>query len=299
MKIIQHFLIGTTVLCTVVGSYSCQQSGGEQTGSEFIPDMAHSIAYEANVYTDYSLNSFEEVSVASRWELAQPRLPVAGTIARGYSGIGISDEVFTSAEEAVAYTINKMKDHGGISYAPNGSVPYYFPDTEDGRNLAIQQIKFNPFPITKDGIARGQELYTIYCGSCHGDKGDGDGYLVRDPGGKYPAQPANFMLDGFINSSNGRYYHAIMFGINMMGSHADKLSYEERWQVIHYIRMMQAKEKKADYSSEANSLNPEFGVPGDSVKAAATTSEPEEDDHGEEGTEEEGHEEDTDAGHGH
>ncbi len=285
-------------MCTLVGSYSCQQAGGEQTGSEFIPDMAHSIAYEANVYTDYSLNSFDEVSVVSRRELAQPRLPVAGTIARGYSGVATSDEVFNSAEEAAAYTLSKMGDHGGITYTPNGSVPYYFPDTEDGRNLAIQQIRFNPFPITKEGMARGQELYGIYCGSCHGDKGDGSGYLVRDNGGKYPAQPANFMLDDFINSSNGRYYHAIMVGRNAMGSHADKLSYEERWQVIHYIRSMQAKEKKVKYSSEANTLNPEYGVPVDSLNILAET-ESAEPVPAEGGHEEQGHDDGAEVGHGH
>jgi len=266
MKIIQHILLGSAALFTMVGTYSCQQAGGEQTGSEFIPEMTHSVAYEANVYTDYSLNSWDEESVVKRHELAAPRMPVAGTIPRGYAAVSISDVTYSSPEEAVEHSLEKMEDHSGINFIPNGSTPYYYPDTEDGRNLAIQQLKYNPFPITIDGIARGQELFGIYCSSCHGLKGDGDGYLVRENGGRYPAQPANFMLDDFINSSNGRYYHAIMYGKNAMGSHADKLSYEERWQVIHYIRSMQAKVKKTKYDSEANTLNPEFGVPQAMVK---------------------------------
>ncbi len=295
MKIVHQFILGTAVMFTLAGTYSCQQAGGEQTGSEMIPDMAHSVAYEANVNTEYSLNSWDEASVISRRELSQPRLPVNGTIPRGYSSIGVSDETFASAEEAVAHTLSKMADVSNQGYTPNGAVPYYFPDTEDGRNLAIQQIKFNPFPITAEGIGRGQELYNIYCGSCHGDKGDGGGYLVRDNGGKYPAQPANFLLDDFVNASNGRYYHAIMFGKNAMGPHDDKLSFEERWQVIHYIRTLQAKEKKLKYNSAANNLNPEFGVPGDSIveelnEAAHEEAEHEEADH---------HEGDADGDHGH
>ena len=70
----------------------------------------------------------------------------------------------------------------------------------------------------------------------------GLGYLVREDGGVYPAQPANFLLEEFVQASEGRYYHSIMYGKNVMGGYADKLSYEERWQVIHYIRSLQAKE---------------------------------------------------------
>lgn len=32
-------------------------------GREYMPDMGHSIAYEANVLTDYSWNTWEEASV--------------------------------------------------------------------------------------------------------------------------------------------------------------------------------------------------------------------------------------------
>lgn len=258
MKTTQKFILSIFCLVTLA---SCQQSGGEQTGSEFVPDMVHSIAYEANVYTDYDLNSWDKESVISRRKLVQPRKPVEGTVPRGFSSVGVNDGVFTSAEEAVAFTVAHQKKNEGIAYTPNGSVPYYYPDTEDGRALAIQQLIYNPFPITQGGIARGQELYGYYCGICHGEKGDGAGYLVRDNGGKYPAQPANFLLDDLINSSNGRYYHGIVYGKNAMGGYADKLSFEERWQVIHYIRSLQAKEKKLQYNHEANTLNADYGVP--------------------------------------
>jgi len=40
-----------------------------------------------------------------------------------------------------------------------------------------------------------------------------------------------------------------------MGAYADKLSFEERWQVIHYIRSLQAVVKKAKYNETANTLN--------------------------------------------
>ena len=62
-----------------------------------------------------------------------------------------------------------------------------------------------------------------------------------------------------------------MYGKNVMGSYKDKISYEERWQVIHYIRSLQAKDKKLEYSEQANTLNPAFGVPGSQVATLAET----------------------------
>ena len=272
MKFNPSSILAVLSLFLLAGTYSCQQPGVgvEKTGSEFIPDMATPVTYEANLYTNYSLNSWDEESVVSRHKLSQPRLPVKGTIPRGYASIATHDGTYQSAQEAIAHTMAKQKKDGGIVFTPNGSGPYYYPDTEEGRTLATEQIRYNPFPITKKAIANGQELYTIYCSNCHGDKGDGEGYLVAK-GGKYPAQPANFLLEDFINSSNGRYYHAIMYGKNAMGSHADKLSYEERWNVIHYIRLLQAKSLKVKYNDEMNELNPEYGVPAAQVPKATTT----------------------------
>jgi mono/diheme cytochrome c family protein len=163
-----------------------------------------------------------------------------------------------------------------ISTPLNGRVPYYYGDSEEERGRATREIRSNPFPITEAGLAKGKELYAINCGICHGEKADGGGYLVRDanpaagdPGGKYPAAPANLVLDTFLLASNGRFYHAIMYGKNAMGAYADKLSFEERWQVIHYIRSLQAESQKAVYNEQENSLNPEFGMPKAKLAKAA------------------------------
>ncbi|MEL7124537.1 MAG: c-type cytochrome, partial [Bacteroidota bacterium] len=136
-----------------------------------------------------------------------------------------------------------------------------------------------------------------FCGICHGEKGDGLGYLVReaDPAkgiaeGKYPAAPANFLIDPHNTASNGRYYHAIMYGKNVMGAYKDKISYEERWQVIHYIRSLQAKDQKLAYSEVENTLNPEFGTPGVIMKAMMEANEAAHKEEGHEGDDHHGDE---------
>ncbi len=219
MKYIQHTILLMSVII-MLSLASCQSPGGESPGSEFMPDMAHSIAYEANYYNYYYNNTWG--SEEEYYAFAQPKLPVKGTVPRS---------------------------------ANVGSVPYYYGNTEEERTRATNELIDNPLPITDAGLASSKELYNTYCGICHGEKGDGGGYLVRDDGGKYPVQPANFLLDEFVGASNGRYYHAIMHGKNLMGAYSDKLSHDERWNVIHYIRSLQAKEKKLTYNQLSNTLN--------------------------------------------
>lgn len=235
-------LLGAAALLSMP---ACSPAEGNETGHEFIPDMAHPVSFEANVYSDYSLNSWDEESVIDRRTLSQPRNPVQGTIARGYVG-----------SRADNMSVLEGSYNNNAIYTPaNGSVPYHYLDTEEERLRAMAEITVNPFPITASGLEQGQKLYTIYCGICHGDKADGAGYLVRDDGGVYPAQPANLVSDDFIAASEGRFYHGIMYGKNVMGGYSDKLSYQERWEVIHYIRSLQAKVKGVEYGEAASTTN--------------------------------------------
>ena len=238
-----------TLLLVVVLIYTlcaCGSAGVNQPGDEYMPDMGHSIAYEANYYDYYKYNRWG--SAAEYYEMAKPRKPVMGTIPRGNAGNATSD------------------NPNALSIPASGSVPYYYADTEEERTRAMNEITTNPFPITEEGLARAKPLYEINCGICHGNKGDGNGWLVdeKNRNAKYPAQPALLTNDEFTAASEGRFYHAIMHGKNMMGGYADKLSYEERWQVIHYIRSLQAKDRSLAYNEKANSLN-SVGVPGASV----------------------------------
>ncbi len=218
----------------------CSPAGKNKTGHEYMPDMYHAVSYEANVLNDYSWNHWDDKSSFVKAALSQPRGKVSGTVARGYTGVYYNGE---TALEAV-----RGKNAPNAIAAPiNGEVPFYYENTEEERLRCEKEITTNPFPITKAGLERAKPLYDIYCGICHGEKGDGQGWLVAMPNSKYPAQPKNLLADDILPSGDGRYYFAIMYGRNMMGAYADKLSFEERWQVIHYIRSLQAKSKNLPY----------------------------------------------------
>ena len=263
-KIISGFFAATLAL---VSFEACSPAKGNSTGHEYMPDMAHSIAYEASTTDEYSLHTWNDKSVRTVQQLwGTPRLPINGTVPRG--SVGLAAHGFDADYAAI------MQGSGrGISTPVNGNVPYYYADTEPERTRAEKEIVMNPLPITKAGLAKGKELWITYCGICHGEKCAGNGYLVSEdnPNAKYPAQPANLLLDTFANGNNGRLYHAIMYGKNVMGNYADKLSYQERWEVIHYIRSCQAEGKKLQYDEKANLFSPKAAVSDSMVKAIAAS----------------------------
>lgn len=58
---------------------------------------------------------------------------------------------------------------------PRGYTPYRFAQAD---TTAAERAFVNPLPRTAEVLARGQVVYMTYCVVCHGPKGDGQGYMV-------------------------------------------------------------------------------------------------------------------------
>ena len=84
-------------------------------------------------------------------------------------------------------------------------------------------------------MERGRDRYAIYCTPCHGSLGDGKGIVTQYGWGA----PANFHQDNFRKMSEGEIYNTITRGKATMMPYADKLSVEERWAVVAYVRALQ------------------------------------------------------------
>ena len=255
-----RYTIQFSILACVAFVVACSPAKGDRTGHEYMPDMTHTTGYEANLYDYYYYNRWG--TEAEYKKFASPRTSVHGTVARGQIAVANATDGVARMDAMAAFS---GIAGGSMAMTPNGSVPYYYARYR-GRTYQEQPGKLprNPFPITEAGLAHGKELYVIYCGICHGEKGDGLGYLVAK----------KILLRGLLQvyirlllqtlcwtplsiHHVGRFYHGIMYGKNVMGSYADKLSYQERWEVIHYIRSLQAQAKKAEYSAKANTFNSE------------------------------------------
>lgn len=114
-----------------------------------------------------------------------------------------------------------------------GFVPYEIPNTPEGYALAKASLK-SPLDSLSLNPEKGKELYNIYCAICHGEKGDGKGNLVVKE--KFLGVP-NYK-DREI--TEGSIFHVVTYGLNSMGSHANQLSQQERWQVADYVLKLKA-----------------------------------------------------------
>lgn len=114
-----------------------------------------------------------------------------------------------------------------------GEVPYEIPDSNEGYLLAKETLK-SPLETNDENLAKGKALFTINCAVCHGDKGDGQGVLMqRDKVLGIPNYKDREITEGSI-------YHVIMYGRNMMGSHASQLKDNERWEIVQYVQKLRA-----------------------------------------------------------
>ncbi|MDA9764623.1 MAG: cytochrome c [Opitutales bacterium] len=92
-----------------------------------------------------------------------------------------------------------------------------------------------PMPVTSELIELGAGKYQIYCTPCHGGVGDGNGVtkfrgMVITP---------TYHDDRLRDMPEGEIFNTVTNGIRLMGAYADKLSAEERWAVIAYMRVLQ------------------------------------------------------------
>ncbi len=119
---------------------------------------------------------------------------------------------------------------------PRGDfMPFEIENTNEGFAFAKENLK-NPLDTSKIDYTEGKILYDIYCGICHGTKGDGKGKLVQRE--KILGVPS--YDDAGRAITTGSIYHVIYYGKNTMGSYANQLNETERWQVVAYVEKLKA-----------------------------------------------------------
>jgi hypothetical protein len=111
-----------------------------------------------------------------------------------------------------------------------------------------QDIDFFPFPITREDLTRGQQRFNIYCSPCHSRVGDGGGLVVL----RGFRQPPSYYTDKLRQAPVGHFFDVMTNGFGAMPSYASRVTPEDRWRIIAYIRALQLSEdtKVADLTSE-------------------------------------------------
>jgi mono/diheme cytochrome c family protein len=140
---------------------------------------------------------------------------------------------------------NQFKDGKTAQVPPAGTIPvgftrFDYPNTKEGYELASVEVK-TVIAQTQANYAEGKILFMHFCSPCHGEKGLGDGEVVKHG---YPPPPSysggqSSRGGAMKDLTDGKIYHTITYGVNAMGSYASQLSPEERWKVIMYVHHLQ------------------------------------------------------------
>jgi mono/diheme cytochrome c family protein len=95
----------------------------------------------------------------------------------------------------------------------------------------------NPVPETAESIDAGRQLFQMNCAICHGARGLGDGpaAFTLNP------RPVNLQLH-VPQHAEGEIYYWISEGVAGTGMPAwkDKLTDEQRWQIVRYLQALAA-----------------------------------------------------------
>ncbi|TWU21789.1 c-type cytochrome [Bythopirellula polymerisocia] len=119
-----------------------------------------------------------------------------------------------------------------------GTQLFSFEATPEGALRAGTELP-NPFdPSSEAGIAsadRGDALFSVFCISCHGADGTGNG-----PVAKWGFPPPPSLLTGKSREmKDGQLFHILTYGQNSMPQFAAQLPPASRWDLINYIRRIQ------------------------------------------------------------
>ena len=92
----------------------------------------------------------------------------------------------------------------------------------------------NPLLPTAEVLLAGRHTYKTQCGVCHG----ADGISAHAPMAKYLAGVPQLNVVGLGAMSDGEVFHIVSNGKARMPAMASRMTVDERWAMIHYLRVL-------------------------------------------------------------
>jgi len=100
-------------------------------------------------------------------------------------------------------------------------------------------------PNYRQMLNRGQERFGIYCASCHGLGGYGDGQVdarateLAAAGEAAWTRPSNYHEEKYLSYDDGNFFNTITNGIRHMPPYGAQVPVADRWAIVAYIRALQ------------------------------------------------------------
>lgn len=227
-------LVGGVMLTAIsVVLFGSCVSDKDSSGLEYMPDMYRSPAIEP--YVDYGEVRGRE---NAEFKMQQSALtPPHGTIP--YYGTNAED-VALMMPWSILPSLEFKSTHGlkGFDFAKSGVDTYGVDALAWDWNPLMMEIE-----ATLEGdktmyknvtLDEAKKLYAGNCMHCHGEKGDGNGPMMKS--GAFNGVP-NYADKTAL--SDGQIFYSIYYGKGAMGSHASMLNKKEIWSLVHYVRKFQ------------------------------------------------------------
>ncbi|MDX1932110.1 MAG: cytochrome c [Capsulimonadales bacterium] len=106
------------------------------------------------------------------------------------------------------------------------------------RNIPLRAVQ--SFTSPKDMLLRGQERFNAFCSPCHGQTGNGNGFISQRGLGYWSKLPASFQTDRLRRTEDGHIYDTLVNGYGIMYGYGSRIQdVNDRWAVVAYVRALQ------------------------------------------------------------
>ncbi len=230
---------------------------------EFLPEMKRSPAYDA-----FSQNP----NFANHRTL---QTPVPGTIARGTLPLHFAPTKEDALRAGEQLSNPYADDFALLQIQADVSIAEPTPDAppaesglgaenpEHDRGQSEQEARRKAAQKRiSDSLSRGREIYRVFCISCHGPTGAGDGPVAKRG---FPPPPP-LTTGRSAQMKDGQLFHILTYGQGSMPPMAAQLTRDRRWDVINFVRAMQ--KNAADTTAPATAETP-TAEPADSPGSRA------------------------------
>jgi mono/diheme cytochrome c family protein len=99
-----------------------------------------------------------------------------------------------------------------------------------------------PLTVTDEVMRRGRDRFNIYCATCHGLGGDGNGMMHKralENEETTWVQPSNYHEERLRVMPSGQIFNTITNGVRNMAAYGPQIPVRDRWAIIAYIRALQ------------------------------------------------------------
>jgi len=117
-----------------------------------------------------------------------------------------------------------------------GHIPYPYPPKSYPDQILAGTEMINPVESNEITLAKGKEQYTIFCATCHGTIGKGDGHLYTSK--MFPVKPTSLVEPYVQGKPDGELHYIITYGSisGLMGPHGTMITDVNKWKIINYLR---------------------------------------------------------------